>query len=73
MIEVDVADQEYIVNSGPGYFIEFYENIPFMDSDYVSATRMSKILAFEVMDKLIELGFYAELIEIISVKIIEVN
>lgn len=65
-----MADQEYIVNSGPGYFIEFYENIPFMDSDYVSATRMSKILAFEVMDKLIELGFYAE---IISVKIIEVN
>ncbi len=63
---------EYIVSSGDGYFIRFDNNTPFMDSDPVSATRMRKTLACEIIDKLIDLGYCAGLIKIIHARIREV-
>jgi hypothetical protein len=56
---------EYILNSGNGYFIRFDNDTPFMTSDPTCAARVSKALAYEIMDRLVDIGYYAELIKII--------
>jgi len=63
--------KEYIVCSGNGYFIKFDNDTPFMDSDPVGATRMSRVSAYETMDRLVDLGYYAELIEIVRASLRE--
>ena len=63
---------KYIVESGAGYFIKFDNDTPFMDSDIDGATKMSETSAYEIMDRLVDLGYYAELIKITYIRVKEV-
>lgn len=52
----------YIVSSGDGYFIEFANDTPVMDSDPVCATRMERVQAERIVERLGKLGFVGKLV-----------
>lgn len=67
-----MVELSYIVRSGTGYFVRFTEAGPrniWMTSDPVVSTRMNKLAAEEVAQRMIAAGFNAELVEVVSRRI----
>lgn len=60
----NVEEQLFIVRSGDGYFIEFIGLTPHLTSDPVEANRYPEATAMNIIGRLWELGYSAELMEI---------
>ena len=54
----------YIVSSGEGYFVEFDNGSPLMDTDIMRASRVSGDRAVEIIEQLDSMGFVGDLVEV---------
>lgn len=62
---INQADEQlFIIKSGDGYFIELAGLTPHLTSDPVEATRYPEATAMNIIGRLWELGYSAELMEI---------
>lgn len=60
-----MVEISYIVRSGIGYFVRFSEvGSQEMTSDPVVATRMNKLVAKGIVQRMVAVGFNAELVEV---------
>lgn len=58
---------DFIVAGGKGYFLRFLGDSPEMTSDPLVATRMSLKAAESTANRIDDLGFHSQIIEILKV------